>query len=329
MKAVYIREFGSFDNIELREVPDPKAPAEGEVLLHVKAAGLNRADLLQARGLYPPPAGYSPNIPGLEFAGEIAGCGPDVSGFSIGDRVFGIAAGEAQAEYLIARADALMKVPDRLTFTEAACVPEAFITAHDAVIMQAGLQSGEMLLVHAVGSGVGLAALQIAKARGAIVIGTSRTEEKLERCREYGLDAGLVIDDPTSFADQVLEASGGRHADVILDLVGGAYFEENLKCLALKGRLMLVGLTSGRTAQFDLGLALTKRARITGTVLRSRTDAEKAAATQAFASDILPLLENGTVRPTLDRVFNASDAAAAYDYLASNESFGKVCLEMS
>lgn len=326
MKAVYITEFDGA-NIELRDVPDLAKPTDGQVLVRVRAAGLNRADLLQARGLYPPPSGYSPNIPGLEFAGEIAAVGDDVKSLQISDRVFGITAGEAQAEYLLIDASLSARIPDNLSFTQAAAVPEAFITAHDAIITQGDLKNGETLLIHAVGSGVGLAALQIAKSKDVTVIGTSRTADKLVRCDEFGLDVGILTDKEIKFAEQIADITEGKGADVILDLVGASYFEQNLASLAQKGRLMLVGLTSGRTAEFNLGLALQKRANIIGTVLRARVTEEKAAATHRFADEVVPLIASGIIRPNLDRGFTAEYVIDAYKYLESNESFGKVVLE--
>jgi putative PIG3 family NAD(P)H quinone oxidoreductase len=325
MKAVYITEFGGPENLELREVPDPQKPHGIKVLIKVRAAGLNRADIMQRLGKYPPPSGYSPNIPGLEFAGEVIDIGERAKHFKIGDRVFGITAGEAQAEYLLADESAVARIPDRLSFAEAAAVPEVFITAHDAVFTQGNLQSGEWLLIHAVGSGVGLAALQLAKANGAVVAGTSRTQDKLDRCKEFGLDLPLLAREPV-FADDVKQASGSG-ANVVLDLVGGNYFPENLESLALKGRIILVGLTAGRRSEIDLGMALYKRAKITGTTLRARTADEKAAAVSAFVRDVIPLLESGRIRPNLDRVFAAADIQDAHRYLESNESFGKVVIE--
>lgn len=326
MKAVYISEFGPPENLEVREIPAPPNPQSTQVLIRVRAVGLNRADLLQVAGLYPPPAGYSPNIPGLEFAGEINDTGSDVTKWNVGDRVFGIVAGESQAEFLFTDESLLARIPDNLSFTDAAAVPEAFITANDAIITLGGLTAGNTLLIHAVGSGVGLAGLQIAKAVGASVIGTSRTDEKLDKCARFGLDLAIATPEPV-FADAVLEKTGGRGVDVILDLVGAAYFEQNLTSLATKGRLVLVGLTSGRTAEFNLGIALQKRATIIGTTLRGRSNAEKADATQRFADDVLPMLASGTVVPNVDRVYPIEDVVAAYNYLKSNESFGKVVME--
>ena len=325
MKAVYIREFGGAENLEIRELPDPSKPRGQQVLVKVMRAGLNRADLMQRLGKYPPPAGYSENIPGLEFAGEIAEVGDGVSDHKKGDRVFGITSGEAQAEYLSIDESLLARIPENLSFTEAAAVPEVFITAHDAIFTQGDLQQGEWLLIHAVGSGVGLAGLQMAKAKGALVAGTSRTQNKLDRCKEFGLDLPLLTREP-SFADAVKQASGSG-ANVILDLVGGNYFPENLKSLALKGRMILVGLTAGRTSDIDLGAVLYKRAKIIGTTLRMRSLEEKAAATGAFIRDVIPLLESGKVRPNVDRVFPVSEIQDAHRCLESNESFGKVVIE--
>ncbi|MEO8573702.1 MAG: NAD(P)H-quinone oxidoreductase [Pyrinomonadaceae bacterium] len=327
MKAVYIKEFGGPENLEIREVPDPPKPEGNEVLVRVKAAGLNRADLLQRRGHYPPPSGYSPNIPGLELAGEVTDTGSNVPDFKAGDRVFGITSGEAQAELLRIDHRLLTKIPVNLTFTEAAAIPEAFITAHDAVFTQGNLKGEETLLVHAVGSGVGLAALQLGRVFGHGVLGTSRTEDKLERCRAFGLDDGIVVASDANFADEVLARTNGRGVDVILDLVGGAYFEENLKSLALRGRLLLVGMTSGSTAQFNLGIALSKRLTLIGTTLRARSIEDKANATRAFAISVVPLLAAGSAKPNLDKVFDFRDVRESHEYLESNESFGKVVLQ--
>ncbi len=327
MRSVYINEFGSIDNLEIRELPDPPPPAGTQVLVRVRSAGLNRADLLQARGLYPPPAGYSPNIPGLEFAGEVTSVGSDVASWKSGDRVFGITAGEAQAEFITSDDTLLAKIPDRFSFAEAAAVPEAFITAHDAIFTLGNLQKDESLLIHAVGSGVGLAALQLAKEKGAFVIGTSRTSQKLDRCRAFGLDEGMAIGNNVDFAEQVKEATIGKGVDVILDLVGAAYFPQNLASLAVKGYLVLVGLTSGASAEFNLGIALQKRLKIIGTMLRGRSIEEKADALKKFTDEVIPLFENGSISPNLDRVYPFEQVREAYQYLASNVSFGKVVIE--
>ncbi len=312
--------------MEIREIPDPPMPEKGEVIVAVKAAGLNRADLLQRRGLYPAPKGYSQNIPGMEFSGNVIELGDDAGELKIGDRVFGITAGAAQAEKVLIDSSHLAKVPENLDLTDAGGIPEVFITAHDAVFTQAKLKTGETLLIHAVGSGVGLAALQLTNAAGAQVIGTSRTESKLEKCREFGLTRSIVTGEGL-FTDKVLELTEGRGVDVTLDLVGGSYLEENVKCLAQLGRIMVVGLTGGRKAELDLGALLSKRAKLIGTALRGRNSGEKSAATKAFIDNVIPLFANGTIKPNTDRIFSFEEVAKAHEYLESNESFGKVILE--
>lgn len=327
MNAIYINEFGNDLDVSLLEVADTPEPADDEIRVRVHAAGLNRADLLQIRGLYPPPADIDPRIPGLEYAGLVESVGSDVTKLAVGDRVMGITAGCAFAEYVNVPAETAMLISDRLSFTEAVAIPEAFITAYDAVFVQAGLKQNETLLIHAVGSGVGLAALQMAAAKGINTIGTSRTFDKLERCKEFGLDHAIALPEGPHFTDDVLSATDGKGVDIILDLVGAAYFNENLRSLASKGRLMLVGLTAGRKAGFDMGIALAKRLTIKGTILRSRSTEEKIAATRRFADAMLPLFETGKLRANVDRVFPAADVKEALKYLSSNRSFGKVVLE--
>jgi putative PIG3 family NAD(P)H quinone oxidoreductase len=334
MKAVYVKEFGSAENLEIREIENPSKPKEKEVLVNVKAAALNRADILQRQGFYPAPKGFPERILGLEFAGEVAEIGDDVTEYKIGDRVFGITAGGAQAEFLLTEESLLAKIPDNLNFIEAAAVPEAFITAHDAIFTQGNLQTNETLLIHAVGSGVGLAAMQLAKAKNIRTIGTSRTADKLTKCDELGLDYGIVANASLTegnnaklFAELIENLNDGKGVDVILDLVGAQYFPANLESLNRKGRLILVGLTSGGTAEFKLGLALSKRLKIIGTVLRFRSLEEKAEATGKFVEDVLPLVAAGKIKPNLDKVFPVESVREAHEYLESNCSFGKVVLE--
>lgn len=322
MKAVYINEFGGAENLEIREVEKPSISQANQVLVNVRAAALNRADILQRKGFYPAPKGYPERILGLEFAGEVAEIGENVKEFQIGDRVFGITAGGGQAEFVVSEENQLAKIPDNLSSNEAATIPEAFITAHDAVWTQGNLGENETLLIHAVGSGVGLAALQIAKAKGNKVIGTSRTQDKLDECKDFGLDVAINTNENADFTEQFENG-----VDVILDLVGANYFEANLKSLSVKGRLILVGLVSGRKSEFDLGIALTKRLKIIGTVLRSRSSQEKAEATKNFVREVLPLLEAGKIKPNLDKVFKVEDVRAAHEYLESNKNFGKIILE--
>jgi putative PIG3 family NAD(P)H quinone oxidoreductase len=325
MKAVYVREFGGTENLEVREVENPPKPVGAEVLVGVKASALNRADLLQRRGFYPAPKGFPERILGLEFAGEVAETGEAVTKFKSGDRVFGITAGGAQAEFLLTDESLLVEIPENLSFTEAAAVPEVFITAQDAVFTQGGLRENETLLIHAAGSGVGLAALQLAKAKNIKTIGTSRTRDKLDKCLEFGLDEGILISAETNIAEVIREKISG--VDVILDLVGAKYLQANLESLNLKGRLILVGTPSGAKAELNYNLVMAKRLKIIGTVLRPRSLAEKAEATGAFAAGVVPLLESGAVRPNVDRVFKIEEIRAAHEYLESNASFGKVVLE--
>lgn len=334
MKAVYIKEYGSAENLEIREVDDLPQPKDKQILVNVKASALNRADILQRKGFYSAPKGSPERILGLEFAGEVAEIGENVNDFKIGDRVFGITSGGAQAEFLMTEESLPAKIPDNLSFTEAAAIPEAFMTAYDAVFTQGNLQKGETLLIHAVGSGVGLAALQLAKAKSSEVIGTSRTLDKLEKCKEFGLDHGILADKtagehPKYFAELVRAETAGKGVDVILDLVGASYFEANLESLAQKGRLILVGLVGGRSAEFNLGVALAKRLKIIGTVLRSRSNAEKAEVTRAFIENVVPLIEKGSVKPNLDKVFEMNEIQKAHEYLESNESFGKIILTIN
>jgi NADPH:quinone reductase len=327
MQAVYIDEFGDAENLAIREVENPPLPRGTQVLVKVKAAALNRADLLQRRGFYPAPPGFPERIPGLEFAGEVAQTGTDVRHFRNGDRVFGITAGGAQAEFLLTDESLLAAIPENLSLTAAAAVPEAFITAHDAVFTLGGLRPDETLLIHAAGSGVGLAALQLAKARNVKTIGTSRTADKLEECGKLGLDEALVVSGAENFAAAVRARNGGAGVDVVLDLVGASYFRANLESLNVKGRLILVGTPGGAKAELDFGMVMSKRLKIVGTVLRSRPTAEKAAATRLFAEEVVPLLANGRLKPNVDRIYHYAEVREAHEYLESNASFGKVVLE--
>ena len=330
MKAVYVKEFGGAENLEWRAVADLPKPKGAQVLVKVKASALNRADILQRKGFYLAPKDAPERILGLEFAGEVADAGEAVKIFEKGDRVFGIAAGGAQAEFLLSEESLLAKIPENLSFSEAAAVPEAFITAHDALFSQAGLKETETLLIHGVGTGVGLAALQLAKAKNIRVFGTSRTRDKLDRCAAFGLDEPVLISGgEAAFAETIKEKTAGKGVDVILDLVGANYFAGNLESLSLKGRLMLVGTMGGRTAELNFGLALSKRARIIGTVLRSRSVEEKADATRRFAGEVLPLFAAGKLKPNVDRSFPIEEIRAAHQFVESNESFGKIVLVVS
>jgi NADPH:quinone reductase len=330
MRAVVIASHGGVEGLEVREVERPAKATADRVLVRVHAAGLNRADILQRRGLYPAPSGVAENIPGLEFAGEVAEIGSEVRALRVGQRVFGITAGGAQAEYLLVPESHLVEIPSNLDWMDAAAVPEAFITAHDALFTQARLEMGERLLVHAAGSGVGLAAIQLARAAGATVYGTSRTAEKLLRARGFGLDEGVAVgDDPMIFAKAISEWTAGAGVEVILDLVGGSYLASNLEALTLKGRLMLVGTTAGASATLNFGVLMMKRLRLIGTVLRARSVEEKARATSRFASHVVPLLQREAVRPVIDKIYRMDEVGEAHERLESNASFGKIVLKIA
>jgi putative PIG3 family NAD(P)H quinone oxidoreductase len=326
MRAVLLTRFGGPDVLEIRDVPAPE-PGPREIQVRVRASALNRADLLQREGRYAAPPGAPADIPGLEFAGEVSALGDAATRWRVGDRVFGIVGGGGHAEYLVVDERAVAAIPGSLDWIEAAAVPEAFITAHDALVTQAGLRAGERVLIHAAGSGVGLAAVQIVRAIGAIPYGTSRTADKLDRARSFGLEDGLVLEHgPAPLADAVRAWTDGRGVDVVLDLVGGAYTPASLVALALKGRLMLVGLVAGRSAELDLGRILSSRLTLRGTVLRARSPDEKIAATEAFARDVIPWLAAGRARPVIDTVFPLARIADAHQRMHGNESFGKIVL---
>jgi putative PIG3 family NAD(P)H quinone oxidoreductase len=327
MKAVVFAGKGGPEMARIQEIPQPIAE-RGEVLVRVRAAALNRADLLQRRGLYPPPPGYRDDVPGLEFAGEVAEVGTGVSGWKVGDRVMAIAAGEAQAEYVLADPFMLMRIPDGMSFPLAAAVPEAGITAHDAMVTLGGMRSGWTVLLHAIGSGVATMGLQIAKAMGGTVLGTARTADKIEKAKGLGLDHGILLgkEDP-KFADEVKRITGKRGVPVVVDFVGAPYVAENLASLAPHGCVVVVGTMGGPKASVDLGTLMRARGRIVGTVLRPRPLYEKIQATQAFARDVLPLIAAGRVKPVLDRAWPAEQVHEAHEQLEKNDSFGKVVLE--
>jgi NADPH:quinone reductase len=322
--AIVISRPGGPDVLELRDVPQP-SPLRGEVRVRVRATAVNRADLLQRMGQYPAPPDAPQDVPGLEFAGEIDAVGEATGDWKEGDRVFGLAGGGAYAEAIVVHGRTLARIPDRLTFEQAAAVPEAFITAFDAIVTQARLGSGERVLIHAVGSGVGTAAAQIARAIGARSIGTARTQTKLDRARELGLGDGILVREGR-FAAEVLARTDKAGVDVILELVGGDYLGEDLACAAPRARIVLVGLLAGARTEIDLGSVLRKRVTIVGTALRSRPLEEKIQATQAFARHLVPLFESGALRPVIDRTFPLSLAAKAHEHMATNDGFGKIVL---
>ncbi len=327
MKAAIITKPGGPEVLEVREAPQPK-PAADQVLVRVRASALNRADLLQRQGRYPAPPGFPQDIPGLEFAGEVAECGPEAKLWKTGARVFGLTGGGAHAEYIVVQERTLAEVPANLGWPEAGAVPEVFITAHDALWIQAALRPGERVVINAVGSGVGLAATQLVRAIGAVPYGTSRTADKIERAKEFGLEAGAVVNDPATELPELAKRWTPTGFDVVLDLVGGPYVGAAIPSMALKGRVILVGTTGGGTSEIKSGMMLGKRITMKGTALRSRPLEEKIAATQAFAREVVPLLATGRVKPVIDQVFPLAHIAKAHERLESNESFGKVVIEI-
>jgi len=330
MRAVVITEEGGPEVLAVQNVPNPPQPGGDQVLVRVRAAGLNRADILQRRGQYPAPAGAPRDIPGLEFAGEVEAVGPAALRWKPGRRVMGITAGGAQAEYVLAPEGALAEVPESLDWIEAAALPEVFITAHDALFTQLDLQLGETVLIHAAASGVGTAAVQLAHTAGCLVFGTSRTAGKLAKVSTLGLDEAIVVpgERPDVFAEQILDATAGLGVNVILDLVGAPYFAANLKALAPLGRLISVGVTAGTDAQMDMGVLMRKRLRVFGTMLRGRSAAEKAAAVRRFTDPVLPLVRCGMLRPVVDSTFKLDEIAEAHRRLEGNGTFGKVILTL-
>lgn len=327
MRAIVIREPGGPEVLVPRDLPAPEPPASF-VRVAVRYAGVNRADLLQRAGMYPAPPGVPADIPGLEYSGVVDAVGEGVTRFAPGDRVCGLVGGGAYAERLVAHEGEIARVPAAIDDRTAGAVPEVFVTAYDALLIRAGLAPGEAVLIHAAGSGVGTAAIQLAKALGCFVIATSRTEDKLARCKELGADVTLAVKD-ASFADAVRDATGGRGADVVLELAGGSYVAEDVRAAAALGRIVVVGLTAGARADVDLRLLLMKRLTITGTVLRSRPLAEKIRSAEVLERHVLPLVAAGRVRPVIDRVLSLVEAPAAHAYVASNASFGKVLLEVA
>lgn len=323
-RAVRIREPGESDVLEMGEI-DVREPGPEEVRVEVAAAGLNRADVLQRRGFYPAPPGVPEDVPGLEYAGVVSAAGSAVRHLEVGARVMGVVGGGAMATQLVVHEREAIPVPEGMDLTDAAAVPEVFLTAHDALFRQGGLGLGQVVLVHAAASGVGTAAVQLASAAGVATVGTSRTADKLERVKELGLDHGVVVEEG-QFADAVLEATGGRAPEVVIDLVGAAYLKDNVKVVAPQGRIVVVGLLGGAKASLILPLVLSKRIQLRGTVLRSRPIEEKIALAQDFARDVLPLLASGRVRPIVDSVVPMEKVREAHDRMESNATVGKVVL---
>ena len=325
MKAIVVDAAGkTADSLRIAEVPEPVAGDE-EVLLRVHASALNRADMMQRMGGYPAQHGAS-EILGLELAGEVLEVGSRVRSLAAGDRVYGLSGGGGYAELATLHESLAMPIPEGMSYHEAASIPEVFFTANTAVRTLGETKPGERLLVHAGGSGVGIAAIQIGRLIGAEVWITAGSTEKCERAAELGAQVTINYREE-SFADVVRERTGGRGVDVILDVIGRDYWDANLRSLATAGRLVLVGLMGGAQMETNLGLILSKRLRIMGTVMRSRPLIDRAAITRDYREHLEPAIVAGQMRPIIDSVFPLREAAAAHQYMAENRNFGKILLD--
>jgi putative PIG3 family NAD(P)H quinone oxidoreductase len=322
-RAIRIREPGGPEVLEVGEIEVPE-PGPSEVLVEVAAAGLNRADCLQRRGFYPAPPGVPADVPGLEFAGVVESVGDAVRTWTPGDRVMGIVGGGSMATRLVTQGAELMAIPNELSLEEAAAIPEVFLTAYDAIVLQGGLQSGQSVLFHAVASGVGTAGIQLASVIGATSIGTSRTADKLPRCTEIGLNHPVLVEDG-NFADAVL-AAVPNGVDVIIDTIGAAYLAQNVRVIGTKGTIIVIGLMGGVKGELALGTLLAKRASIHGSVLRSRSATEKAELTRAFTEEMLGRFAKDELKPIIDEVLPMTDIQAAHQRMDANETFGKLVL---
>jgi NADPH:quinone reductase len=324
MKAVIITRPGGPDTLEIQERPKPE-PGLGQIRVRVRASALNRADVMQRAGNYPVPPGVSAEMAGMEYAGEVDALGPGASLWKVGDRVMGIVAAGGHAEYLCVHEREAIPAPSKLSWEEVAAIPEVFLTAYDALFLRIGLRPGEIVLIHAVASGVGTAALQLARIAGATAVGTSRSPQKLERAKEVGLEIGIDAS-RDDWVSQIEKTIGVDRVHAILDLVGAPYLDANLRLLALRGRMVVVGLTAGAQAQLNMGVLLRKRATIVGTVLRARPIEEKIALAREFSERIVPLFDAGRLKPITDRVFPFKEIRAAHELMESNDTFGKVVL---
>lgn len=322
MQAITIQEFGGPDALVWTEVPDP-VPGPGEVIVDVRASAVNRADVLQRQGFYPPPPG-APPYPGLECSGVISAIGDDVSGWAVGQPVCALLAGGGYAERVAVPAGQLLPVPDGMDLVEAAALPEVACTVWSNVVQRAQLAAGETLLVHGGGSGIGTFAIQLGAALGARVLATARLA-KHDRLRALG--AAHTIDyREQDFAAEVRQFTGGRGADVILDIMGAAYLGQNVAALATGGRLMVIGLLGGRKGELDLGALLVKRATVIATTLRSLPLGQKAEIVEGVREQVWPLIVAGQVHPVVDRRLPITDVAEAHRLVESNQHVGKVLL---
>jgi putative PIG3 family NAD(P)H quinone oxidoreductase len=321
MRAVIYEGAGGPEVITIGKVPKPEV-GKDHIRVRVHAAGLNRADLIQRRGQYPAPHGWPANIPGLEYAGEVEAARPGVTRWKVGDRVMGLVGGGAQAEFVVVHQDEALPIPSGLSYEEAAAIPEVFLTAYDALVTRGRLKAGERVLIHAAGSGVGTAAAQIAKHLGATVLGTSRSGDKLARALVYGLDIGIDTTQ-TPFRDAI-----GEPVHVILDVLGGPAFADNLAVLAPRGRLIMLGHLAGGRAEADLAPILRKRLEVIGTMMRTRGLEERIPLVAEFTQRMLPLFEpreqSAPLRAVLERAYPMTQLADAHRLLEDNATFGKI-----
>ena len=325
MKAIVITQPGPPEVLQVQERPMPACSA-GEVLVKVTAAGVNRPDVSQRKGHYPPPAGASPDIPGLEIAGTIIETGSNVTRWKFGDKICALVTGGGYAEYCSVPAGQCLPIPGNLSFVEAASLPETFFTVWSNVFDRGKLQHSETLLVHGGSSGIGVAAIQMAKALGATVYVTAGTDEKCKFCEDLG--AAKAINYKTEdFAEVIKQITNGKGVDVILDMIGGDYTAPNIRSLANDGRLVLINMMMGKDVQVDLSQVMTKRLTITGSTLRARDPAFKAAIAQNLEKTIWPLLASGKIKPVINKVFPAEKAADAHRLMESSEHIGKIVLE--
>ena len=326
MKAVVLRTHGGLEALQFEDVASP-VMGEFDILVSVAATALNRADLLQRMGFYPDPFPTDVEIPGLEFAGTVSAKGARVTAWNIGDAVMGVVSGGAYAEELVIHERQAIAVPSNVPVNDAAAIPEVFITAWDALVLQGGLTSGRWCMVHAGASGVGTASIQIAKAIGARIIVTC-SAGKVQACKDLGAD--VVVDyGSQDFVAEVAMATNNAGVDVILDVIGGEYVDRNISSLAVKGRIIQVGVMAGKPLPFNVGSLLAKRASITGTVLRARPLEEKVAISQRFAAELLPLFESGAMKPIIDSRYAFADIAKAHEFMASNGNVGKIVIDIA
>ena len=326
MKAVVLRTHGGLEALQFEDVASP-VMGEYDILVSVAATALNRADLLQRMGFYPDPFPSDVEIPGLEFAGRVSAKGARVTAWNIGDAVMGVVSGGAYAEELVIHERQAIAVPSTVAVNDAAAIPEVFITAWDALVLQGGLTSGRWCMVHAGASGVGTASIQIAKAIGARIIVTC-SAGKVQACKNLGAD--VVVDyGSQDFVEEVAKATNNVGVDVILDVIGGEYVDRNIASLAVKGRIIQVGVMAGKPLPFNVGSLLAKRASITGTVLRARPLEEKVAISQRFAAELLPLFETGALKPIIDSRYAFANIAEAHEFMASNGNVGKIIIDIA